>query len=91
MLSEFKEPWKVDEHGAFIRTSDDQDVVEDWGMEPENAARIVACVNACQGIPTEDLVKAAQRENTVVLGNCDSLWKALEQATDIDIVGVKET
>lgn len=55
-----KEPWKVngDEVG-YISDNDDQS----FGMfcpvgviyEPANARRIVACVNACAGIPSERL------------------------------------
>jgi hypothetical protein len=55
------EPWKVaphDEDFAEIVGSDGSDIVfglDTVYVEIENAARIVACVNACKGLTNEEL------------------------------------
>ena len=55
------EPWSVDPtdqedihdgNGKWVVCADRYQPVD---MSIENAERIVACVNACKGIPTEDL------------------------------------
>jgi len=57
------EPWKfsIDVDGRVNIFVDDGRVVTlcHVRLRPEDARRIVACVNACAAIPTEDLEKAA--------------------------------
>lgn len=57
------EPWKfsIDADGRVNIFVDDGRVVTlcHARLRPEDARRIVACVNACAAIPTEDLEKAA--------------------------------
>lgn len=54
-----KEPWYVvgvDNSYEIFSESEDYDVA--WSIDSEaNAERIVACVNACAGVPSEDLLK----------------------------------
>lgn len=54
-----KEPWHVvgvDNSYEIFSESEDYDVA--WSIDSEaNAERIVACVNACAGVPSEDLLK----------------------------------
>lgn len=58
------EPWKfsIDADGRVNIFVDDGRVVTlcHARLRPEDARRIVACVNACAAIPTEDLEKAAE-------------------------------
>jgi hypothetical protein len=67
-MSDFNEPWKlVGESGKPIITDADCGIIADWCVgtaaceemgdfiDQEYAARIVACVNFCAGIPTEEL------------------------------------
>ena len=54
-MSEFNEPW-VAELGDCMSLNDLSTVCyfhPDHGFTPEKIARIVACVNACAGIPNE--------------------------------------
>ena len=57
-MSHTKEPWHV-ANGNQIRSERDQ-IARAWMMRggegKENARRIVACVNACAGIPNEVLM-----------------------------------
>lgn len=61
-MSEFGEPWRIalgiDKHSII---SDSGTVLHDLNSldQPSVAKRIVACVNFCQGLPTEDLVAMA--------------------------------
>ena len=56
------EPWKLslDERGV-VCANNTEGVVRDWvrnfskAHAEGNARRIIACVNACAGVPTEDL------------------------------------
>ncbi len=57
-----KEPWKVDEkESMFITDLEDSETIAEClcndsdGTYKLNAERIVACVNACQGITNEAL------------------------------------
>lgn len=58
------EPWKfsIDADGRVNIFVDDGRVVTlcHARLRPEDARRIVACVNACAAIPTEDLEKDAE-------------------------------
>ena len=79
------EPWRVHQdasgdvfvsseltsfHIAEIGSEDDETVIPD-------ARRIVACVNACEGIPTDDL------EDTKLLPMLDSYGVAIQQRDDL--------
>lgn len=48
-------------------------------LKMENARRIVACVNACAGIPTVDLENAQSRQNEQLTG----FGKACEQRDEL--------
>jgi hypothetical protein len=60
-----KEPWLIDQDGSStadgIKNAEGKDVL--WGcgccgspnLSVDDARRIVACVNACEGVPTEQL------------------------------------
>ncbi len=75
-----KEPWRVQpyvdgidivaEDDTVIASMVDRSVFAD-GMPPANAARIVACVNALEGIPTEQLASVVDENKR--------LREALEQ------------
>ncbi len=60
----YHEPWEVDERGDVVDAGSDI-VVDSYGCtlpEPDDQRamrRIVACVNACDGIATEDLKMVA--------------------------------
>ena len=49
------EPWKAEVSGIF--DANNKAVTGDDGLCPENKHRIVACVNACQGLSDERLVE----------------------------------
>jgi hypothetical protein len=59
------EPWEVVSHGyeGFqINTHSSEEIfARPAQMRYTNAERIVACVNACQGIPTGDLQQGRYR------------------------------
>lgn len=93
------EPWRV-VRGEITYRSDDDD--QSFGMncpvdivDDANARRIVACVNALQGVPTEFLEKAVQMGITdVSQGNLfssrvelrsqrDQLLEALEKMVQV--------
>ncbi len=56
------EPWEEVEYpdggGIWVRAENSAEV---WLRHPDNRARIVACVNACAGIPTEALGRIQER------------------------------
>jgi hypothetical protein len=63
-MSEFHEPWQYNDGSAMI-TGDDDTWVLTWMprsihcsrcQRDEIARRIIACVNRCEGISTEDLL-----------------------------------
>jgi hypothetical protein len=55
------EPWKVvndelqDANGEEVIFLTGEWEIEGWTMAPQDLRRIIACVNACRGIPTEKL------------------------------------
>lgn len=64
-----KEPWEVYGHmifnseGRVLGKLDSLIVKEGEGIDPirhANARRVVACINACVGIPTEKLERVAE-------------------------------
>lgn len=65
-----QEPWKLYRNDQSVGDANGFAVCDVWprgddGMASEegkaNARRIVACVNACEGIPTEDLEQSPRR------------------------------
>lgn len=54
----FGEPWMIDEDRQLV-DANGQSIISgwEWSLPAETAERILACVNACQGIPTELLGK----------------------------------
>ena len=88
------EPWSVDpdstDYCASILDANGADTIllgdyADWWMTKANARRVVACVNACAGIPTYQLT--AENDNPTNLGEVidairdqrDELLAALER------------
>jgi len=82
------EPWSYDSSYDNINDADDVAVLDIWN--PDDAERIVACVNACRGISTEDLKKSIRKENIVLLGRDEVLREAMERAIDVEIVVSEE-
>lgn len=86
-MSEYtKEPWC--NHGVIIKANDN---IPAQATSEANASRIVACVNACAGIPTEQLegIKensllqaAARAMNIDLLRQRDELLEILEGLSD---------
>jgi len=66
--NEFNEPWRVAGETPERRVVDSTDTsvsvggdyYNDGWFKPDVAARIVACVNACKGIPTDVLQKVTR-------------------------------
>ena len=58
-------------HRKNIVVNDKIEVSEDdWAYEPSNSPRIIACVNACAGIPTEKLKAVADGKADIeIAGN----------------------
>jgi hypothetical protein len=67
-MSQFNEPWEYYDKGHFVRDSSGACIIDGTRFRldrhservteiatPEELRRIVACVNACRGIPTEHL------------------------------------
>lgn len=84
MTDHSPEPWKIDTVNADrrVHVSGIYDAQQqcpltpspgDWTMSVEDARRITACVNACRGIPTEDL------ENMV---RCGDRFRIIEKHGD---------
>lgn len=75
MTEHSPEPWYMDSdpNGATIRHADGGFVFRTGSKE--NQRRIVACVNACKGIPTEVLCDIALMDT---LASCDALIAAVQ-------------
>lgn len=63
-----KEPWRRDDtpypHGEYIVDCDGNPVAKydeggGWWFEKADMDRVFACINVCQGMPTEKLVEVA--------------------------------
>lgn len=57
------EPWKYDTDWHRFQDADEATIIctaadEEVSPSLEDAARIVACVNFCRGIPTEELLNS---------------------------------
>lgn len=89
MANHTPEPWTVcpagdgendsdvaEIHDGFGRTAT---VYGDEGQDVANAARIVACVNACVGIPTEALQRGALGEVTRALIDAAVMLENIER------------
>lgn len=79
-----QEPWTTerDANYAIAFWSDNRNILAEGGEIPlaereASARRIVACVNACAGIPTEALEAAAREPNDMRLA---ALSEALDDA-----------
>ena len=60
-----KEPWEWHDDGIFDAESNEiicEPEYARWVIDEKSLPRIVACVNACAGVPTEDL------EQVITLG-----------------------
>lgn len=87
-MSHTKEPWSIDEYwqvfaesiGEYVAVTE---VEDDGRIPPEivaaNARRIVACVNACAGIKTQDL--EAMR-GTSILEKANSSFDSVHKQRD---------
>ena len=102
-MSEFSEPWRLrpsgflgdafvaDVHGDFIagHSSDEGSISSDdarWH-------RIVACVNFCQGLPTQDLLACASSgdiHDTLANGNAERIVAAVNFFRDLPSGFLKE-
>ena len=64
-MNHSKEPWTVDinSNDAWIKQADGQHITGYGNGEVSvaDAERIVACVNACRGIPNEELEELINR------------------------------
>ena len=78
-----KEPWSYDGHSGIAAVGSDQFnggyfTAEVMGPDKDaNARRIVACVNACAGIPTEEL----ERGPTNIVELMDKAWNEIAHLT----------
>ena len=65
MSEHTKEPWKVGRSGRFVLDADGNEIayaiLAEAGIAVANIRRIVACVNFCQGVSTEQLEEAVAR------------------------------
>ena len=106
MSEHTKEPWRVAEesfdndgiHESVIRGLDDRAAIavtlefgpNNPGMREANARRIVACVNACEGIPTGVLEKQGMVPIEQVTHDIeqqrDKLLAALTEIAELDIL-----
>lgn len=90
-MSYTKEPWHVFE--GTVQSSTNWticDVRTKLNNGDENARRIVACINALQGVPTEQLEQAAELGITnVSMGNLFSNRLKLQQQRDELLAVVK--
>lgn len=81
MSAHTPEPWKVFAHApasiwvgetpvATCKTQDTQSPLDDipWETASANAARIVACVNACRGVELDQLEALAKLERNNIAG-----------------------
>ncbi len=91
-------PWKLfnaenSEH-IFVFDADDQQVVRFHKCQSDIAAHVIACVNACRGISTEDLLTSNFGEDSVEVGTL--LGQTMQQRDDllealISLLGVTST
>ena len=59
-----KEPWKIVDYDEIedangVPILEDVGLREGWSYDGDNTPRIVACVNACAGVPMEELEQFA--------------------------------
>ncbi len=78
-------PWKLfnaenSEH-IFVFDADDQQVVRFHKCQSDIAAHVIACVNACRGISTEDLLTSNFGEDSVEVGAL--LGQTMQQRDDL--------
>lgn len=83
-------PWKIGamESGMVaIDSSDDKEVT--GFIDPEDARRIVACVNACEGIPIDvledDCFNKMREDRDMLMKQRDELLAALKSAVATSI------
>lgn len=90
------EPWKLHRSGQSVGSSDGYGVCEVWPRDEDNfpdtegkanARRIVACVNACRGLSTDELekhglVSAVGTELIELKKQRDQLLAAIEKASE---------
>lgn len=78
------EPWESHEHMVFQGEHGGFSLRNDRN-NAEDARRIVACVNACRGIPTEEL-----EQKGLVVASGDQLLEVEQQRDDIGFQKAKE-
>ena len=88
MSEHTKEPWRLGNTSSVVADEpvigmNGSDAVEYYGghlicesVVPSNASRIVACVNACAGIPDNVLEKAAECAASGRFGTMAAMYKA---------------
>lgn len=77
------EPWEYDHVQDRIDSAHGANVLMDGAMDPDDAKRICACVNACGGISTENLEKAMRGEALIIIGASSKLYDAFTRAKDV--------
>lgn len=78
-------PWSLIELGSgdhvYIMDGDDTQVVRFHKTQSEVAKRVVACVNACRGIGTEELLTSDFGEDSVEVGTL--LGQTMQQRDEL--------
>lgn len=86
MTEHSPEPWKCtddmsfdDCHGNLVGNCESVWTGEDWDVDfaKANAARIVACVNACAGIPTDVLLRRHQDIDPTLVNTQPVAWLSI--------------
>lgn len=82
---DYGEPWKVGVYYCDIATRDFNPVAEVGWKKYEYRDRIIACVNACAGIPNETLTKEYIQEAIASLNTIKKI-----NASDCERCGAKQ-
>ena len=94
MMRHAKEPW-VDEYGMVLDDKKNSICTcgpEDAGpteVDDANAARIVACVNALAGIPTDEIDKTVKAWRYIAATSDPEAWVKYVKGTMARMKGVK--
>lgn len=84
--SHSSEPWRVERHsahegpGLYCDAWGFLGFFNSGGPDEANARRIVACINACAGLPTEELERIGKH---APFTNYATLYSAMEKAVEV--------
>jgi hypothetical protein len=83
-----KEPWSVGDNNGFtcVYAETDGEVCSGFYGSTSNAARIVACVNACANIPTEALEAGVIGEMVFALETISSAFNDIDRSERYDVL-----